>query len=82
MCHRCDVRLCVNPAHLFLGTNADNQKDAVEKGRARPGGKPVDFTRCRNGHEKTDESTYHWRGKRRCRRCNAIAAKKYLESIP
>ena len=33
--HRCDVRLCVNPLHLFLGTNLDNQRDKASKGRGR-----------------------------------------------
>jgi hypothetical protein len=32
--HKCDVRLCVNPDHLSLGTNADNVADKTHKGRA------------------------------------------------
>ena len=34
--HRCDVRHCVNPDHLFLGTDADNIHDAMAKGRFVP----------------------------------------------
>jgi hypothetical protein len=31
--HHCDVRLCVRPDHLFLGTQLDNIRDAIAKGR-------------------------------------------------
>lgn len=35
--HRCDTKGCANPEHLFLGTNADNMRDKVLKGRQARG---------------------------------------------
>ncbi len=47
--HKCDVRCCVNPNHLFLGTQMDNMQDMISKGRkvASPG--------TRNGQVKLTE---------------------------
>jgi len=46
--HRCDNPLCTNPAHLFLGTQADNMRDASKKRRmSGPGTRGEDHSRAK-----------------------------------
>lgn len=37
--HKCDTPNCCNPAHLYLGTLADNTKDAIDRNRMATGGR-------------------------------------------
>lgn len=57
VCHKCDVRRCVNPDHLFLGTADDNTQDMMRKGRQRLVGAPpvkLDAVRARTIRESTE----------------------------
>lgn len=52
VCHRCDVRNCWNPEHLFLGTAKDNFHDMINKGRrSRVANPPKDFTHILRGEK-------------------------------
>lgn len=69
-CHTCDVRHCVNPAHVFTGTPKENQQDMSRKGRAGF----QSATHCHAGHEYTPENTrrYPGHGRRNCLTCIRI----------
>lgn len=45
VCHKCDVRACCNPAHLFIGSNIDNVRDRDNKGRQSSGQRHRDAMR-------------------------------------
>lgn len=73
--HTCDVKDCVNPAHLIPGTHAENKQDAVERGLAHGGN--TYKTECINKHPFDEQNTYITaEGYRRCRTCHRLRAQE------
>jgi hypothetical protein len=68
VCHRCDVRSCCNPAHLFLGSQSDNIYDASKKKRLNNWNAAK--THCKHGHELAGNNVYtRPDGERVCKSC-------------
>lgn len=71
--HSCDIKQCVNPEHLFLGSLQDNMLDASGKGVLLGNAKPQ--THCKRGHDLAE--AYIYKGVRCCRKCSVIRQRKY-----
>lgn len=57
VCHRCDVRNCVRPDHLFLGTRIDNMQDCAIKGRQNSKLNPEAVRAIRDRHAQGERAS-------------------------
>jgi len=76
-CHSCDEPACLNPDHIWWGSNLENSHDAVAKGRLHHQKR----TNCAQGHLLSGENLRHSKGRRICRACAAERQRKWRAAI-
>lgn len=73
VCHHCDNPGCVNPKHLYVGTNATNVRDMWSRGRAAgPTADNAAKVYCKRGHLLMGRNIRVYRGMRTCRPCRLM----------
>jgi hypothetical protein len=75
-CHKCDNKWCVNPDHLYEGTQHQNIRDTVDRGQHYQANK----THCEKGHPLSGSNlkfiSFGWR---RCVECHRLRNQRYYD---